>query len=315
LTFQVTTNNDALFSSLPKIDSLSGKLTYALKANATGKATVSVRLIDDGSNVAPSQNTSALKTFVIDISPLAVSVSSKTNVVINGASTGSITVSGSGGTSPYEYRIGTGAYQSGTTFNSLAAGTYTITIKDANGVTKTNTATITQPAATLAVAVSSQINVIVYGASTGSITVAASGGTSPYQYKVGTGSYQSDPTFNALPAGTYTITIKDANGITTTTTATITQPEVKEADVPNMFSPNGDGINDLWEIENIQSYPPHTLTIFDRAGRILYNVHNYNNEWAASVNGKQLEEGTYYYIIRFDDSINPVKKGFITIVR
>jgi gliding motility-associated-like protein len=82
----------------------------------------------------------------------------------------------------------------------------------------------------------------------------------------------------------------------------------------NNFSPNGDGINDTWMVENIDAYPDHNLNIFDRAGRILYTVRSYKNEWEGKVNGVLLDEGTYYYVFKFDKpDIQPIK-GFITIV-
>jgi hypothetical protein len=66
---------------------------------------------------------------------LSISTSSTTNISCNGGSTGSITVSGSGGTSPYTYKIGSGSYSSSATFSTLSAGTYTIGIQDNNGCT------------------------------------------------------------------------------------------------------------------------------------------------------------------------------------
>src|SRR3569833_1918553 len=120
--------------------------------------------------------------------------------------------------------FGSGTLQSSPTFSSLAAVTYTVTVTDANNATTTASVTITQPSAALALSVSSQTNVTIFGASTGSVTVAATGGTAPYQYQIGSGSLQSSPTFSGLAAGTYTLTVSDANSATTTASVTITQP-------------------------------------------------------------------------------------------
>jgi len=154
---------------------------------------------------------------------LAVAITSQTNVIAFGASTGAVTLSGTGGTGPYQYKIGTGTLQSSPTFTGLTAGTYVVTIQDANSVTSTVSVTITQPSAALAVTISSQTNVTANGGALGSVTLSATGGTGPYQYKIGTGALQSSPTFSGLAAGTYTITVTDANGVTSTVTVTVAQ--------------------------------------------------------------------------------------------
>jgi gliding motility-associated-like protein len=82
----------------------------------------------------------------------------------------------------------------------------------------------------------------------------------------------------------------------------------------NFLSPNGDGKNDTWVITGIQQYPNNKVTIFDKAGRVLYSKIGYNNDWDATVNGRPLARDTYFYIIELGLYI-PVMKGFISIVR
>src|SRR5437016_1134129 len=157
-------------------------------------------------------------------SALGSSISSQTNVACFGGSTGSVTVAGSGGTSPYSYAIDGVTFGISGTFNNLAAGPYTVTVKDSKGCTTTQPVTITQPASALGSSISAQTNVACFGGSTGSVTVAGSGGTSPYSYAIDGVTFGSSGTFSSLAAGSYTITVKDANGCTTTQPVTITQP-------------------------------------------------------------------------------------------
>src|SRR6266403_2275050 len=157
-------------------------------------------------------------------SALGSSISSQTNVACFGGSTGSVTVAGSGGTSPYTFSKDGVNFGASGTFGSLAAGSYTITVKDANGCSTTQPVTITQPASALGSSISSQTNVGCFGGSTGSVTVAGSDGTSPYTYAIDGTTFANSGTFGSLAAGSYTITVKDANGCTTTQPVTITQP-------------------------------------------------------------------------------------------
>lgn len=171
-------------------------------------------------------------------SAAAVAITGTTNASC-GSSTGSATAQASGGSSPYDY-VWTGA--SGTlqttnnittanTLSGLAAGTYTVTITDNNGCTNSTTATITNSSGGT-VAITAQTNVLCFGGTTGDATANASGGTGPYDY-VWTGASGTLQTTNnisvpntlsGLAAGTYTVSVTDNSGCTSTNTVTITQP-------------------------------------------------------------------------------------------
>ena len=163
---------------------------------------------------------------IVVTQPTAItsSISSQTNVTTNGGSNGAATVSVSGGTAPYTYSWNTTPVQTTATASGLSAGTYTVTITDANACTKTQSVTITQPAAPTLAASTSRTNVSCFGGSNGTATVSATGGTSPYTYSWNTTPVQTTATATGLAAGTYTVTVTDASSATTTATATITQP-------------------------------------------------------------------------------------------
>ena len=134
-------------------------------------------------------------------------------VVCNGQSDGIITVTSGGGISPYEYSIDGGTtWQSSNVFN-VAAGNYTITIRDVNNCTITQTINVTEPAALTAFSANSAASCD--GGNDGVITVTASGGNSGYQYSLDGITFQSSNVFNVAP-GNYTVTVKDNLGCTTT---------------------------------------------------------------------------------------------------
>ncbi|CAN5474446.1 hypothetical protein BH10BAC3_BH10BAC3_03230 [soil metagenome] len=84
--------------------------------------------------------------------------------------------------------------------------------------------------------------------------------------------------------------------------------------VPNVFSPNGDGINDTWIIRYLDSYPGVDILVFDRYGQQVYHNIGYNNPWDGNRNGKPLPIGTYYYII--DRKVTATRlTGSVTIIR
>lgn len=81
----------------------------------------------------------------------------------------------------------------------------------------------------------------------------------------------------------------------------------------NIFSPNKDGINDVWNIPSLVPYPQCVVDIYNRAGRLLFHSVGYTKPWDGTYNGKLLPMGTYYYVIKGADNIAPIG-GSITIV-
>ncbi|MGB4776030.1 MAG: MBG domain-containing protein, partial [Daejeonella sp.] len=107
------------------------------------------------------------------------------------------------------------------------------------------------------------------------------------------------------------------NGTVKTYTLTINRLEANAPELitaSNIMSPNGDGINDLWMIKDIELYPNNEVSVYDREGRIIFSQKSYDNTWNASINGSPLNTGTYYYIVNFGPT-RGIIKGFITIVR
>lgn len=84
----------------------------------------------------------------------------------------------------------------------------------------------------------------------------------------------------------------------------------------NGFTPDGDGINDNWIIDNIENYPSNSLSIFNRWGNKIWSTTNYNNTsnyWnGKQSNGNTLPNGTYFYVLEIDGGIG-VKKGWVEL--
>ncbi len=149
-----------------------------------------------------------------------------TNPGTVGGATGSIVASATGG-SGFTYKLGSGAYQTATTFSGLAAGSYTITAKNSNGCTGTATFTVSDPpnpctGITITVT-GTTTNPTTVGGTNGSINATAAG-SSNYTYSINSGPFQASGNFTGLPAGAYTIVAKDGNGCLGTGSFTLVNP-------------------------------------------------------------------------------------------
>lgn len=123
------------------------------------------------------------------------------------------------------------------------------------------------------------------------------------------------PTVTPAATSTYVLTITDAKGCTNRDTViiTVTQSEFKGL-VSNLFTPNGDGINDTWHIENIQVFPGNEVIVYNIYGNEVYQKKDYANDWKGTYNGADLPDGTYYYILKFDKPPQVIK-GSLDILR
>ena len=89
---------------------------------------------------------------------------------------------------------------------------------------------------------------------------------------------------------------------------------LKPLQIPNVFTPNGDGINETWQVKNLKDYADCKVEIFNRYGQLVYQSVGYTHEWDGILNGKPLPAATYYYVINLKIAAKPIA-GFVDIVR
>ena len=158
--------------------------------------------------------------------PAAISLSANvTNIPCNGSGTGSIDITVSGGTGPYNYAWAPGG-QTTQDISGLALGTYTLTFSDANGCGGVYSYTVAQP--TAITITETHTNVTCNGLANGAINITVSGGTAPYSY-LWAPSGQTTEDRAGLAPNTYTVTVTDINGCNSNLSVTITQPAVLSA--------------------------------------------------------------------------------------
>lgn len=237
-TVSVTSNNAALFESLTATkNGTTGSVNYVVKNGASGVATVTVTIKDNGGTANGGVDTYS-RSFTLTVNPLPV---------------------------------------------------VTITSDKGGSISKGDLARLTATGGTSYVWMAD--NSIISGQNTAVLTVR--------------------PQVNTV----YTVTVTNANSCAQSQSFTLNVVEdYAKINASNILTPNNDGYNDKWIIDNIDFYPNNEVTVFDRAGRIVYKKKGYDNSWDGTVNGSPLSENTYYYIIDFGTSRLRFK-GYITILR
>ena len=239
------------------------------------------------------------------VEPTAISISSsKTDVACKGGTTGAISLTVSGGTvgSGYTYSwTGPSSFTSTTkNITALVAGSYTVTVTDANGCTKSSTFTIAEPAAILdATAVTT--NAKCKNSADGSINLTPSGGTTPYTYSWSNASTTQNQT--NLVAGTYTVTITDANACTSFKSYTITEPTALSA-VLSTTNITCNGLKDGKASLSVSGGTSGYTYSWTGTGSV-------SSFTSTSLSLTGLEAGTYNYVVT--DANSCTKSGSATI--
>lgn len=126
----------------------------------------------------------------------------------------------------------------------------------------------------------------------------------------------ANPTGYLIETTTYTVLVTDANGCQASDSVLITL--IPELNVSSGITPNGDGVNDTWIIDNMQLFPNSVVHVFNRWGITMFEANGYteNNAWDGTFEGNALPVGTYYFTIELNDDRFPDPiTGPITIYR
>ena len=140
----------------------------------------------------------------------------------------------------------------------------------------------------------------------------AIGGTAPYTYSWSNGSTENSINLSLSP-GNYSVVIMDNNACTEDTSFVIAT--ISADCIPNVFTPNGDNINDAWNLENTFLFSDSEIKVYGRYGRLLFQSVGYNTPWdGKNENGNDVTEGVYFYHINIGHDFDAIK-GSVTIIR
>jgi len=235
-----------------------------------------------------------------------------TNTVCGNAS-GAINVSASSGTPPYEYSLDGSNYQQGTSFIGLRAGMYTVYAKDAASATADSSITITDvpgPGESVIITQGS------CGNPKGNLNIIATGGTPPIQYSIDGTHYESSAAFDNLDSGRYITYVKDANGCVTTDTVEIV-PKGCGILLPNAFSPNGDGLNDIFRVKYPFAVRAFSLTVYNRLGEKIFETSDMTKGWDGTFKGVKQPMDIYVWVVQLTspNNIEQKVKGIVTLLK
>ena len=188
-------------------------------------------------------------------------------------------------------------------------GTYQLVATTQNGCSVSTSITITElEKPKLIQPVDEQICTI----SGQQITLRAETGFKSYTWN---GQKGQNNSFIATKPGVYTLKIEDANDCSATVTYTV-KPWCRDIIIPNVYTPDADGINDFWIISGLQDDTDAKVSVYNRLGKLVYQAKGCCVNWNGSMidTNEPLPSGTYYYVISFAGR-KDVLKGSVTIVR
>jgi gliding motility-associated-like protein len=293
-TWSTAANTSSITTSTPGV--------YTLTVTDVNNGCVGTATIDVQNNAtAPTLTSSASGSLPCGGGTTSLSaVSSNTNVSYTWMGNG--IVSGSNTASPV---IG-------------QPGIYTVTALDAiTGCSTFTTITVVQTTVSALAAASTTMGPAPLNVNFSNQSLGAA--TYSWSFGDGNSSITTAPSNSYLTPGTYTVVLVATNGGCSDSDTLLIKVQTALGAIPEVFTPNGDGKNDLFVIDGLDSYPNNNFQVFNRWGNPVYTAKPYKNDWDSKPNSQgsmgsgKLPSGTYFFILELGDSDNTIFKGFIQI--
>jgi gliding motility-associated-like protein len=258
--------------------------------------------------------------FLNQAAPLQISSLEINPISCEQASNGKISISGIGGNGILSYTLLPGGVtnQSGN-FTNLAFGIYTIGISDSVGCNIDTIVAIPLPENPMRIITRKQDLGCSGTGTEGWAEVGIEGGEGPYQISWNTSPPQFTSKIDNLTYGYYAVHVTDANGCQDKDTVYIKPGECcEQIFIPNAFSPNNDGLNDVFRIYTTAAIELLQYAVYDRWGNKVWSTFNHLDSWDGQFNNGKTDIGTYFYIFRYTcltDGKTYLRSGDITILR
>lgn len=287
----------------------SGDTVNNVKGLAAGTYRVSVR----SKSGATTYGTVAVGTYNVEATASVVPIDCA------GSNNAIISIDAKNGQMPYRFYLNDSQEGSASNiFKHIRSGKYDVKVKDNNGCTATlKNITVQEPAALKVQAVKTTA-VSCSGSKDGKIILTASGGNPPYAYGIAGNELRDDNVVGHLDAGFYHYQISDSYGCKTEGNAEITK-EWRDCAVfmPNAFSPNRDGLNDVFRAKIQDDVSNFHLTVFGRWGQLIFETKDPAQGWDGTQRNTMQPAGTYLWTVTYTDSKQQAIKqqGSLVLIR
>lgn len=302
---------------------IGGTMPYSYNWN-NGAFTESIQNLFAGSyslTVVDINGCEAIQNVVLT-EPNTLTVELQTeDLVCYGDNNGFINSVVSGGSGNYGFLWSNNATE--TSVSNLTAGDYSVTVTDANNCSTTASVLLNQPNPVIVTIQSVSDTIPFYGANLQLLSTYFANGNEAIQFEwtpegsLNNASIQS-PVANPLFTTTYTLKVTDSDGCIGTDSIRVYVNNDKVLYIPNAFSPNGDGENDIFKIYTYNNAIRNlTFQVHNRWGELLFQTNNMNEGWDGTKNGKVLDTGVYIYTVYviFLDGNSNKKKGSVTLLK
>jgi gliding motility-associated-like protein len=270
-----------------------GATTQSITVTTAGSYTVTV------TNATGCSATSVSTAVTVNPLPIASITASGPTTFCAG---GSVTLTANAASS---YLWSTGATTQSITVST--AGSYTVRITNATGCTS-----VASAASTVVVNAPPTATITASGPTTfcagGSVTLSANAGSS-YLWSNGA----TTQSITVSTAGNYTVRVTNATGCISTSSSAVSVSVSGALNIPNTFTPNGDGVNDTWVIDQINQYPDCKVTVFNKMGNKVFESVGYTQPWQGKFKDNDLPFDVYYYVI--DLKCGSLLKGWIALIK
>ncbi len=238
-----------------------------------------------------------------------------------GFTDGQITATASGGTPPYSYSLSTGAQNILGMFTGLAAGNYSLSVSDANNCSTSVSVTVSEPPVVIIsvnpdTAILDMGETILLSASTNQTRVVT------YNWQPGIGLSCTDcpnPLFTGNYSSVFTVTATTDFGCSGTTVVNVTVVPSYDIFIPNAFTPNGDGVNDVWQLfGKLLGIKQLEVAVFNRWGEKVFESRDINFAWDGSYKGILQNPGVYVYtakLVWLNNHSDNKYHGSVTLIK
>ncbi|MFB6454321.1 gliding motility-associated C-terminal domain-containing protein [Chitinophaga sp. Hz27] len=330
-------NISATLAEVPQISldvqpTCAGKRTGAVKVNVSGSTPPYTYAWDSSANKTAYIGQLGIGSYTVTVTAANGATNRATAYITDytlkvqavpelphchGYTDGTFTLKPTTGVPPYLFQWQNGHFQPDSLITNLKAGSYNFAVQDAAGCMMSSTAVLYEPDVLQVINVKKH-DVSCSETMDGKIQLTTSGGTRPYSYSLQSAGLQPDSVWTKLDAGNYQYTVKDINGCETGGSQEIIR-YMRECAVfmPNAFSPNGDGMNDIFRAKVNDDVKDFRLAVYSRWGELVFETHDPETGWDGTIRGRLAQLEVFAWVLTYTDSHQQARKqtGSVTLIR